>query len=135
MAVTTVTGHFESRLCDVGKITGKEGETFTGVAKVYDSEPALLDGLEAGGLLDPVLHASLAHKVTQHRHRHGWSTVVAALATNQHAAAGGQLSTSVEEDGAAEEQARLAKLTPRAGLVFFEPERLWEHSTPGGVVT
>ena len=32
-------------------------------------------------------------------------------------------------------QARLAKLTPRAGLVFFEPERLWEHSTPGGVVT
>ena len=35
-------------------------------------EPALLDGLEEGGLLDPVLHASLAHKVTQHRHRNGW---------------------------------------------------------------
>ena len=27
----------------VAKITGKEGETFTGVAKVYDSEPAMLD--------------------------------------------------------------------------------------------
>ena len=29
----------------VAKITGKEGETFTGVAKVYDSEPAMLDGI------------------------------------------------------------------------------------------
>lgn len=29
----------------VAKITGKEGEQFTGVAKVYDSEPAMLDGI------------------------------------------------------------------------------------------
>jgi hypothetical protein len=26
-------------------------------------------------------------------------------------------------------RARLAKLTPSAGLVFYEPERLWEHSS------
>jgi dihydroxy-acid dehydratase len=29
----------------VAKITGKEGETFTGVAKVYDSEPEMMEGL------------------------------------------------------------------------------------------
>ena len=29
----------------VAKITGKEGETFTGIAKVYDSEPLMLEGL------------------------------------------------------------------------------------------
>ena len=29
----------------VAKITGKEGETFTGVAKVYDNEPAMMAGL------------------------------------------------------------------------------------------
>jgi dihydroxy-acid dehydratase len=32
----------------VAKITGKEGERFTGVAKVYDSEEAMLAGLEKG---------------------------------------------------------------------------------------
>lgn len=32
----------------VAKITGKEGEQFTGVAKVYDSEEAMLVGLENG---------------------------------------------------------------------------------------
>ena len=32
----------------VAKITGKEGETFTGVAKVYDSEPAMLDVFSKG---------------------------------------------------------------------------------------
>jgi dihydroxy-acid dehydratase len=32
----------------VAKITGKEGERFAGVAKVYDSEEAMLAGLEAG---------------------------------------------------------------------------------------
>lgn len=29
----------------VAKITGKEGETFTGTARVYDSEPAMMEGL------------------------------------------------------------------------------------------
>lgn len=29
----------------VAKITGKEGETFTGVARVYDSEPKMMNGL------------------------------------------------------------------------------------------
>ena len=29
----------------VAKITGKEGETFTGVARVYDSEPLMMAGL------------------------------------------------------------------------------------------
>jgi dihydroxy-acid dehydratase len=32
----------------VGKITGKEGTTFTGTAKVYDCEEDMLDGLERG---------------------------------------------------------------------------------------
>jgi dihydroxy-acid dehydratase len=32
----------------VAKITGKEGERFTGTAKVYDSEEAMLAGLEKG---------------------------------------------------------------------------------------
>jgi len=32
----------------VAKITGKEGERFTGTAKVYDSEEAMLAGLEQG---------------------------------------------------------------------------------------
>ncbi len=32
----------------VAKITGKEGERFTGIAKVYDSEEAMLAGLEKG---------------------------------------------------------------------------------------
>jgi dihydroxy-acid dehydratase len=32
----------------VAKITGKEGERFSGVAKVYDSEEAMLGGLEKG---------------------------------------------------------------------------------------
>ena len=32
----------------VAKITGKEGERFTGVAKVFDSEEAMLAGLEKG---------------------------------------------------------------------------------------
>ena len=32
----------------VAKITGKEGERFSGVAKVYDSEEAMLSGLEKG---------------------------------------------------------------------------------------
>jgi dihydroxy-acid dehydratase len=32
----------------VAKITGKEGERFTGIAKVYDSEEAMLSGLEQG---------------------------------------------------------------------------------------
>jgi len=45
------TGHLQimyGNLCPgggVAKITGKEGETFTGVAKVYDSEPAMMEGL------------------------------------------------------------------------------------------
>jgi dihydroxy-acid dehydratase len=30
----------------VAKITGKEGETFTGTARVYDNEPAMMRGLE-----------------------------------------------------------------------------------------
>ena len=34
----------------VAKITGKEGERFEGVAKVYDSEEAMLAGLEAGDI-------------------------------------------------------------------------------------
>jgi dihydroxy-acid dehydratase len=34
----------------VGKITGKEGERFSGPASVYDSEPAMLDGLERGDI-------------------------------------------------------------------------------------
>jgi dihydroxy-acid dehydratase len=32
----------------VAKITGKEGERFTGIARVYDSEEAMLAGLEKG---------------------------------------------------------------------------------------
>ena len=46
------TGHLQimyGNLCPdggVAKITGKEGETFSGVAKVYDSEPAMMEGLE-----------------------------------------------------------------------------------------
>ena len=45
------TGHLQmmfGNLCPgggVAKITGKEGETFTGVAKVYDNEPAMMEGL------------------------------------------------------------------------------------------
>lgn len=34
----------------VGKITGKEGLRFAGPALVYDSEPAMLDGLERGDI-------------------------------------------------------------------------------------
>jgi dihydroxy-acid dehydratase len=34
----------------VAKITGKEGERFTGTAKVYDSEEAMLAGLEKGDI-------------------------------------------------------------------------------------
>ena len=30
----------------VGKITGKEGESFTGLARVYDNEPSMMRGLE-----------------------------------------------------------------------------------------
>lgn len=46
------TGHLQimyGNLCPgggVAKITGKEGETFSGVAKVYDSEEAMMKGLE-----------------------------------------------------------------------------------------
>jgi len=46
------TGHLQimyGNLCPgggVAKITGKEGETFTGTAKVYDSEELMLEGLE-----------------------------------------------------------------------------------------
>jgi len=46
------TGHLQimyGNLCPgggVAKITGKEGETFTGTARVYDSEPAMMTGLE-----------------------------------------------------------------------------------------
>jgi dihydroxy-acid dehydratase len=46
------TGHLQimyGNLCPgggVAKITGKEGETFSGVAKVYDSEPLMMAGLE-----------------------------------------------------------------------------------------
>jgi len=46
------TGHLQimyGNLCPgggVAKITGKEGETFTGVARVYDSEPLMMQGLE-----------------------------------------------------------------------------------------
>jgi dihydroxy-acid dehydratase len=45
------TGHIQimyGNLCPggaVGKITGKEGETFTGTARVYDNEPAMMTGL------------------------------------------------------------------------------------------
>jgi len=45
------TGHLQmmfGNLCPEGgvaKITGKEGETFTGVARVYDSEPLMMEGL------------------------------------------------------------------------------------------
>mmetsp|Transcript_1409 Transcript_1409/g.3035 ORF Transcript_1409/g.3035 Transcript_1409/m.3035 type:complete len:691 (-) Transcript_1409:348-2420(-) len=45
------TGHLQimyGNLCPgggVAKITGKEGETFTGVARVYDSEPLMMAGL------------------------------------------------------------------------------------------
>jgi dihydroxy-acid dehydratase len=35
----------------VAKITGKEGERFSGVAKVYDSEEAMLAGLEQGEIV------------------------------------------------------------------------------------
>jgi dihydroxy-acid dehydratase len=35
----------------VAKITGKEGERFSGVAKVYDSEEAMLAGLERGEIV------------------------------------------------------------------------------------
>jgi dihydroxy-acid dehydratase len=35
----------------VAKITGKEGERFSGVAKVYDSEEAMLAGLEHGEIV------------------------------------------------------------------------------------
>jgi dihydroxy-acid dehydratase len=35
----------------VAKITGKEGERFSGTAKVYDSEEAMLAGLERGDIL------------------------------------------------------------------------------------
>ena len=44
-------GHLQimyGNLCPLGgvaKITGKEGETFTGIAKVYDSEEAMMAGL------------------------------------------------------------------------------------------
>lgn len=47
------TGHLQimyGNLCPdggVAKITGKEGETFTGTARVYDSEQLMLRGLEA----------------------------------------------------------------------------------------
>ena len=34
----------------VAKITGKEGTHFSGPARVYDSEEAMLAGLEAGGI-------------------------------------------------------------------------------------
>ncbi|KAH8062834.1 dihydroxy-acid dehydratase [Aureococcus anophagefferens] len=46
------TGHLQimyGNVCPdggVAKITGKEGETFTGVAKVYDSEPLMMEGLQ-----------------------------------------------------------------------------------------
>lgn len=46
------TGHLQimyGNLCPgggVAKITGKEGETFTGTARVYDSEPLMMAGLE-----------------------------------------------------------------------------------------
>jgi len=46
------TGHLQimyGNLCPEGgvaKITGKEGETFTGVARVYDSEPLMMEGLK-----------------------------------------------------------------------------------------
>ncbi|KAL3942692.1 MAG: hypothetical protein SGARI_000180 [Bacillariaceae sp.] len=46
------TGHLQimyGNLCPgggVAKITGKEGETFTGTARVYDSEPLMMQGLE-----------------------------------------------------------------------------------------
>lgn len=46
------TGHLQimyGNLCPQGgvaKITGKEGETFTGTARVYDSEPLMMAGLE-----------------------------------------------------------------------------------------
>jgi len=46
------TGHLQimfGNLCPgggVAKITGKEGETFTGTARVYDSEPLMMTGLE-----------------------------------------------------------------------------------------
>eukprot|EP00746_Dinoflagellata_sp_MGD_P154891 gnl/MRDRNA2_/MRDRNA2_85101_c0_seq2.p1 gnl/MRDRNA2_/MRDRNA2_85101_c0~~gnl/MRDRNA2_/MRDRNA2_85101_c0_seq2.p1 ORF type:complete len:664 (+),score=117.03 gnl/MRDRNA2_/MRDRNA2_85101_c0_seq2:150-2141(+) len=45
------TGHLQimyGNLCPAGgvaKITGKEGETFAGFAKVYDNEPAMMEGL------------------------------------------------------------------------------------------
>jgi dihydroxy-acid dehydratase len=35
----------------VAKITGKEGERFSGTAKVYDSEEAMLAGLESGDIV------------------------------------------------------------------------------------
>lgn len=46
------TGHLQimyGNLCPgggVAKITGKEGETFTGTARVYDNEPSMMRGLE-----------------------------------------------------------------------------------------
>jgi len=46
------TGHLQimyGNLCPLGgvaKITGKEGETFTGTARVYDNEPAMMEGLK-----------------------------------------------------------------------------------------
>lgn len=46
------TGHLQimfGNLCPgggVAKITGKEGETFTGTARVYDNEPLMMKGLE-----------------------------------------------------------------------------------------
>ena len=39
----------------VGKITGKEGMVFEGPALVYDSEPEMLDGLDAGEITPGVV--------------------------------------------------------------------------------
>ena len=36
----------------MAKITGKEGEQFSGPARVYDSEEAMLAGLERGEILE-----------------------------------------------------------------------------------
>mmetsp|Transcript_32887 Transcript_32887/g.39902 ORF Transcript_32887/g.39902 Transcript_32887/m.39902 type:complete len:736 (-) Transcript_32887:511-2718(-) len=51
------TGHLQimyGNLCPrggVAKITGKEGETFTGTARVYDSEPLMMQGLIDGEII------------------------------------------------------------------------------------
>jgi len=53
----------------VAKITGKEGETFTGTARVYDSEPLMMEGLK-----NMEIKAGLAGDADTHQRDHGSRT-------------------------------------------------------------